>query len=240
MIMGRVSGVAIMTSEIEPALIDNLRRQHVPVVYLDLGEPGPFVSNILVDYETGIYEAVEHFSSLGHTAIGFISGPDTLRSARQRLHSFERCVARLGIRPSVDSGDMKEASGEIAAARLLALPDPPTAILAANDLMAFGALRAIRTAALRVPEDVSVIGFDDIFYASLTEPPLTTVELDRADLGKIAAGALHKLATSDAHTGAEYRVGTRLVIRQSTAEAATRIGAQRRVRPRLKRAAGAI
>jgi len=231
MIMSRVRGLAVMTSEMEPELMQKLRRHRVPVVYLDSGAVDVYASNIVVDYPQGIRQAVAHLADQGHTRIGFVSGPDTLRSARRRRSAFEQCMAELGMRPLIECGDMRQTGGEEAGKRLLQAAQPPTGILAANDLMAFGVLRAVRAAGLRVPEDISVAGFDDILFSAETEPPLTTVDLSRPRLGAVAAEALRHLISSPRHMGAEYRIGTQLITRASTGPAPR--GAERRGRPTL-------
>lgn len=215
----RVRGIAVLTSEMDPALIQNLRRHQVPVVYLDMGQADTYAANIVIDYDSGIDQAVQHLTSLGHNRIGLISGPAELRSAQQRLRAFERAAERYKLHAVVETADMRQEGGEQAAARLLQASEPPTGIIAANDLMAFGALRAIHGAGLRVPEDVSVVGFDNILFSAVTHPPLTTVEVSRTELGVIAAEALRRISSSSNHMGAEYRLKTTLVVRESTGPA---------------------
>ena len=217
MLAERVRGVAVMTSEMDEMLIERLRRAQVPVVYFERGEADAYASNIVVDYQSGIRAAVEHLWDLGHRRLGFISAPPTLRSTRQRREVFERSLARLGARARVEIGDMRQSGGQEAARRLLAGAEPVTAIMASNDLMAFGALQAINSAGLRVPEEVSLIGFDNVMFSALTQPPLTTVELSRQQLGELAVQALRNIAAAPSHQGQQYKVRTRLIVRESTA-----------------------
>jgi DNA-binding LacI/PurR family transcriptional regulator len=220
----KVEGVAIMTSEMDQPLIDQLVRRKVPTVFLDVGSVHALISNIQVDYASGIKEAVQHLLDLGHTRIGFISGPLSLKSACIRRTAFLECLTRTGILEDeqlVTEGDHTIDGGLDAMTRLLESTKPPTAVLASNDLTAIGALRAVRSKGRRVPEDVSVIGFDDIHFAEFTEPPLTTVALSRRELADKAIRALLQHiepdeAGSAAH-GAEYTVTPVLVVRQSTA-----------------------
>jgi LacI family transcriptional regulator len=223
----KVEGVAIMTSEMDQPLIDQLVRRKVPTVFLDVGSVHAFISNIQVDYASGINQAVEHLLHLGHSRIGFISGPLGLKSARIRRTAFLECLAGTGILEDehlVTEGDHTIDGGLDAMARLLESRTPPTAVLASNDLTAIGALRAVRRKGWRVPEDVSVIGFDDIHFAEFTEPPLTTVALSRRELAEKAIRALlqHIEPQEPGNTahGAEYTVTPVLVVRQSTANPA--------------------
>ncbi len=221
MIERTVDGVAIMTSEIDRALTDQLASRNVPLVFLDVGKVRMGVSNIKVDYAGGIAEAVDHLCRLGHTRIAFISGPMTLKSARERRAAFVECLRQAGREELVAEGNHKVDGGVKAIEELLSLRNPPTAILTSNDLTAIGALHGIREAGLRVPGDISVVGFDDIAMAEFTEPPLTTVRLLRTELARISCCALLRSIAENGE-GAEFRMGTHLVIRESTAEAVER------------------
>ncbi len=219
----KVEGVAIMTSEMDQPLIDQLERRKVPTVFLDVGSVRSLISNIRVDYAAGINQAVEHLLGLGHRRIGFISGPLGLTSARVRRSAFLECLAHAGVLKDeglVEEGDHTIDGGLEAMTRLLDSRHPPTAVLASNDLTAIGALRAVRRKGWSVPDDVSVIGFDDIHFAEFTEPPLTTVALSRRELAEKAIYALLQHLDPEqpgepAH-GAEYTVTPALVVRDST------------------------
>ncbi len=229
MLERKVDGVAIMTSELEKHLIDELDRRNVPMVFLDVGSVRTNISNIRVDYAQGINEAVEHLLALGHRRIGFLAGPPDLKSARIRRTAFLRGLARFGVPEDeqlVETGNHKIDGGLQAMTRLLALQEPPTAVLASNDLTALGAMRAVRRAGLRVPEDVSIIGFDDILLSEFTEPPLTTVRLPRTTLAERTFEALVShlgvRAGESPKRGAEYEITTELIVRSSTAPVRTR------------------
>lgn len=224
MLERKVDGVAIMTSELEEHLIDELDRRSIPMVFLDVGPVRENISNIRVDYAVGINQAVDHLLELRHRRIGFIAGPAELKSARVRRSAFLRGLARSGIGEEqrfIETGNHRIDGGFEAMGRLLSLPEPPTAVLTSNDLTAIGALRAVRLANLRVPEDVSIIGFDDIQFAQFTEPPLTTVRLPRAELAERVFEALVSHINGKPgelpKSGAEYVVRTELVLRGSTA-----------------------
>lgn len=220
MIERQVDAVAIITSEIEPHLIEELSRRKLPIVFLDVGKLKPLISNISVDYAKGIREAVQHIVSLGHKRIGFISGPHTLKSARTRRAAFLKCISDCGIKEQrriVVEANHKVDGGDTAMTHLLSLSDPPTAVLASNDLTAIGAMRAINRAALHVPEDISLVGFDDIELSQCTQPPLTTIRLSRVELGQKAFDALYRFLEGQSGSGEEITVSTTLVLRQSTA-----------------------
>ncbi len=215
----KVDGVAVMTSEMDEKLISQLAKRQIPTVFLDTGKVRHLVSNIKVDYGMGIREAVDHLFQLGHRRIGFISGPSYLRSASTRRSAFLKWFKHYDLLMDerlVESGNHKMDGGDAAMRRLLSLSPRPTAVVASNDLTAFGALRAISGAGLRVPEDISVIGFDDIELCQVTRPLLTTIRLSRRELGEKAFEALHTIIRGTSKKGHEYRVDTRLVVRNST------------------------
>jgi DNA-binding LacI/PurR family transcriptional regulator len=143
-----------------------------------------------------------------------------LNSARTRRTAFLKCIEVCGVgerQRSVVEGNHKIDGGEVAMTKLLSLPKPPTAVLTSNDLTAIGALRAITRVGLRVPEDISVVGFDDIELSQFTQPPLTTIRLSRDELGRKAFDLLYETVQGKQRTGQEIRVSTTLVLRESTA-----------------------
>jgi DNA-binding LacI/PurR family transcriptional regulator len=216
----QVVGVALMTSELDASLVDELARRHVSVVFLDLDAPGVNMSNLCIEYERGIDEAVGHLAALGHERIAFVAGPRHLRSAAKRHEAFGQSFRRYlpGAPPPVFvEGDFKFEGGRLAARELLARPTLPTAIMTANDMMAFGVLHECLAAGLRVPEDVSLVGFDDVAFATISQPPLTTVCLPRAELGRLAVEALLATIEHPERKGVELRVPTFLIERGSTA-----------------------
>ena len=219
MLERNVDGVAIMTSEMDEMLIAQLEKRRIPIVFLDTGKVRDRISNIKVDYEQGFREAVEYLVHLGHKWIGFISGPLNLRSARVRQEAFLKWLHHFGL-PSdedlIQTGNHRIDGGEAAMERLLALPQRPTAVLSSNDLTAIGALRAMYKAHLRVPGDISVIGFDDIDMSEFTQPALCTIRLSRAELAEKALDALLRVIRGKSRKGHEYHVETHLVVRGST------------------------
>lgn len=218
----KIAGVALMTSELDLALIDELARKQVSVVFLDLGSAGERMSNLIVDYEMGIDEAIEHLVSLGHRDIAYVGGPSRLRSAARRLQAFQTSVDRRlpGAGPfAIFEGDFQLEGGSRVAREILAADELPTAVVVANDLMALGVMREFHAAGLRIPDDVSIIGFDDIAFAALADPPLTTVCLPRTELGRKAVEALMQTIERPDKRGVEIHVPTYLVTRGSTSAA---------------------
>ncbi|HSM79566.1 MAG TPA: LacI family DNA-binding transcriptional regulator [Bryobacteraceae bacterium] len=215
----QVPGFAVLTSQIEPSVIDMLTRQKIAAVYLDLGSVGKYISNIVIDYEHGVAEALEHLSALGHRKIGYIGGPLNLPSARRRKQAFLETATRLGVEPQgmIDS-DFTVAGGYFACSKLLK-SSSVTAIMAGNDLTAIGVLHRAYDGGMAVPSDLSVVGFDDILFSKFTQPALTTVALPRMEIGRVAFRALSMMLASPDRDGQEFRVGTQLVVRQSTAAA---------------------
>jgi len=213
----QVPGVAVLTSQIDPSVMATLARQEICAVYLDLGRVAPYVSNIAVDYEQGIVRALEHVRELGHTCVGFIGGSPNLVSAQRRRKAFLTGAEKTGpIRTQIIDSDFSVQGGYFACSKLLG-SFPATAILAANDLMAIGAMHCAYDRKIRVPEDLAIVGFDDVSFAQFTQPALTTVAVPLEEIGRVAFEALWTMMTDPEHAGSEYRVQTNLIIRQSTA-----------------------
>ncbi len=219
MLQRKVDGVAIMTSEMDNRLITEFQSRDIPLVFLDTGTVEKLTSNIVVDYAAGIDAAVEHMVGLGHAAIAFIAGPAVLRSARVRREAFAAGLQRTGIHAGlIEEGNHQVDGGHAAMARLLGGKTRPTAVLASNDMTAIGALGAIHERGLRVPEDISIVGFDDIQISAFTQPALTTVRLSREEIARVAFRALFSVR-QERGKGGEYRVATSLVLRSSTGAA---------------------
>jgi DNA-binding LacI/PurR family transcriptional regulator len=219
MLQRKVDGVAIMTSEMDEHLIDELSSRSIPLVFLDTGTPQKGISNIAIDYASGIDAAVEHLSALGHTSIGFISGPMTLTSARVRRRAFMQSLKRKGLyldRKLIEEGNHRMDGGHDAMNRLLAKDSRPTAVLTSNDMTAIGAIGALSEHGLKVPRDISMIGFDDIELSAFTQPALTTVRLSRPEIARVAFRALYNAREDASAKGAEYTIQPVLIERKST------------------------
>jgi len=217
-------GVILVTSDLEPPLAAELRRLDVPMVVVDpAGVPSLDVPTIGATNWAGGISATEHLISLGHRRIGFIAGPPRLLCSRARLDGYRAALEAADI-PLVDElirqGDFYHESGFKGGSALLKLDQPPTAIFAASDQMAFGVYEAVRRFGLRVPDDVSVVGFDDLPEARWASPPLTTVRQPLAEMGMLAARTVLRLAQGEEIESPRVELATDLVVRDSSAAAA--------------------
>jgi len=212
----QVPGAAFMTSQVDAPVREALARRGICGVYLEHDISGERISNIAIDYRFGIAEAVRHLAELGHRSVGFISGPAHGSAARRRKTAFLENTEAAGMEArSVDS-DYTVQGGYFSCARLLNGFNA-TAVVAANDLMAIGAMHSAYDRQVRVPTDLSIVGFDDITFAQFTQPALTTINVPRLEIGRLAFQALQSLIADPQAEGKQYEVKTALVIRQTTA-----------------------
>ena len=214
-------GVVLVTSALEPTLHEELRILGVPLVVVDpAGSPALDVPTIGAANWSGGMAATGHLLSLGHRRIGMITGPARLLCSRARLDGYRAALEGSGIaldESLVVPGDFRPESGFAGCTTLLELPDPPTAVFAAGDRMALGAIEALRGRGLRVPEDMSVVGFDDLPEVRWSAPPLTTVRQPLADMGKLAVRTVLRLTRDEQPDSPRVELGTDLVVRASTA-----------------------
>jgi len=222
MLQRNVDGVAVMTFGIEEDLVQKLVEREFPLVFVDAGPDLPNIRVLKVNYGEGIRQAVQHLAALGHRNIAFLTGPLHLRSAMARRDAFLKSMAELGLRVPVEhlaEGDHTMEGGIGAMEKLIALAELPTAVLCSNDMTAIGALHALYRTTHQVPQDVSVVGFDDIHLAQFMLPPLTTVQMSCKDLAAAAVEALRAGIEKDNPRAAktEWQIPTRLVVRQSSA-----------------------
>lgn len=219
LIENKSPGVAVMTSRVDPVMARRLAERGVVSVFLDADGPGPRRSNIRLDYARGAGEAVRYLHTLGHRRFALIAGPQARASHAAYREAVEGALRKLGLKLQVIAGENDAESGAAAAARLLTGENLPTAVLCSNDVTALGAMRAFFKCGLRVPEDVSVVGADDIPFAALAHPPLTTVRIPRERLGALALEILQDMLNSRRVAGTETILPTDLVIRESTGPA---------------------
>jgi LacI family transcriptional regulator len=182
----------------------------------------PKASTIVLDYSTGIHAAIRHLSDLGHRGIAFLAGPHGLHSAVTRENEFRAAMQAAGLPTQqkwVIECDHTLKGGVAGFEQLTKLATCPTAIVCSNDMTAIGVLRAAYMDGLHVPQDLSVVGLDDIDFAEFTLPPLTTIRLSRVDLARAAFDALHMQAEDprNPQMQREFLVSTSLVVRGSTA-----------------------
>ncbi len=216
----KVRGVAIMTSEISLRLIHELARRQIAVTFLDLAPVQGYVSNLRIDYFSGIEQIVKYLHKNGHKRIAFVAGRPGLKSNVARLQAYEQCMAAVGLEPGpVLHGDLKFEGGLSAGSAIAKLSPLPSAVIAVNDLTAVGVIKGLLRAGLRVPEDVSVTGFDKTRLAEYSNPTITTVDIHRDLLGKMAADALHELSCSSNPEGREYQIPAELILGESSGPA---------------------
>jgi LacI family transcriptional regulator len=221
MIEGRVDGVAILTFGMEDELLEHLRFRNLPLVFVDVGPKAPRVSNIRVDYAHGIRQAVQHLAAMRHERIGFVTGPLRLRSAVARRDAFEASMREIGLQVRTEfivEGDHRLEGGKLALQKLSKLREQPTALMCSNDMTAIGVMRQAFDLGIGVPQELSVIGFDDTRLADFMIPPLTTIQMSQAELATLAFNALLKEVKRDAPApnGTEFVLKTQLILRSST------------------------
>ncbi len=223
MLERKVEGVAVMTFGGERPLLDQIAKRRIPLVFIDVGPQRPGISVLKVDYHRGIQQGVQHLTDLGHQRIAFISGPMNLHSAQSRSAAFSTSMNLCGLTAMshwIIEGDHTMESGIAGMERLLADTSGPrpTAIMCSNDMTAIGVMHALYRAGLRVPDDISVIGFDDIHIAEVTIPPLTTVQMSRFELARAAVTALRAQVEQSIELPPrrEYEIQTELIQREST------------------------
>ncbi|NLG84894.1 MAG: LacI family transcriptional regulator [Firmicutes bacterium] len=191
---GKVDGLIIVGSHLgdKSTLLEMIARG-LPISLIERSFSDPSIPCVVSDNKTGARLAVEHLLSLGHRRIGFITGNLHYQTAIERLEGYKETLSQHGI-PIEDEliafGDFEHKSGYEAMRQLLALPMPPTAVFASNDMMAIGAIQAIGEAGLSVPNDVAVVGYDDITFASMVHPQLTTIRQPLYEMGALAAQGL--------------------------------------------------
>ena len=215
-----VDGCALIGLEPDDPEVRRLARAGIPLVGIDMDLDGPAVEVVMSDSEGGAAAAVRHLHALGHRRIATITGMLDSRPGADRLRGYRAAVQSEGLAfrdDYVTYGDFYAESGREATERLLELPERPSAIFAASDLMAIGAIRAAAEVGLRVPEDLSIVGFDDIQLAPHVNPPLTTMRQDKLGLGSAAGEALIARVAGDTDRSPLRTLEVELIVRGSTA-----------------------
>jgi len=215
---GAVDGLALV---IPPGMLDSIGRlakRGVPVVVIDDRGHHPEFPSVATTNVEGGRTAARHLVELGRRCVAMVNGPLDYGCNRERLEGYRSALQQAGLPYDprlVASGDFTEGGGAATMAALLESAPRLDAIFAANDLMAFGAMRALRSARRRVPEDVAVVGFDDLPAAALTHPPLTTVRQPLYEMGRTAAAMVMSAARGEAFQG-RVELPTSLVVRESS------------------------
>jgi LacI family transcriptional regulator len=221
LIAGGRHGAIVVLSRLTAADQRALGRSRIPVVVIDpIDLPGPDVPSVGATNWAGGLEATEHLLALGHRRIAVIGGPADYLCNRARIDGYRAALERAGLTVDpalVRHGNFHHDGGFEQARALLELPDRPTAVFAGSDEQAFGVIEAARVAGLSVPEDLSVVGFDDLPMARWSSPPLTTVRQPLSDMGRMAGRVLHELIANRRLDSHRLELATQLVTRASTA-----------------------
>ncbi len=217
----RVDGIIVTSSRVSALYLPLLSEMMVPIVLLNDQHPGAFVHSVMIRNLEGSRAAASHLIELGHRRIAYIGDEVGYQSDTERCAGYREALDAAGIGAVPDlmvQGDGKPEAALRAMDRLLALAEPPTAVCCYNDLTALGAMQSIRLHGLRVPEEISVVGFDDLFFASYTQPPLTTLRQPMRRMGKLAMESLFRLMSGDP-SEIRIKVEAELIVRESTAQA---------------------
>ena len=220
----RVDGIIVTSSRVGAMHVPLMERMHVPVVLLNNQHPSDFAHSVLIDNVQASMDATRFLVLLGHRRIAYLGDRFGHQSDTERFTGYRRAMeeAGLGFAPElVAHGDGKPEGGEQAMAHLLDLPNRPTAVFCYNDMSALGALPQIRAHGLKVPDDVSVVGFDDLYFCQYLDPPLTTVRQPLRQMGRMAMETLLHIFDGQ-HSTYNIKVEGQLIVRQSTAPRADR------------------
>jgi LacI family transcriptional regulator len=217
-----LSGVVILGGgDIGMSIIEQVLQERLPAVLVDTDTHKPLIDSIMPDYVNGASEATRYLIDKGYRRIAFIQGSMKYRSLVERFHGYVAGLVDAGlpvdpalIQPSISSGVPNKGYREMKA--LIASGTPFDAVVCASDRTALNALDALREARIRVPQDIALIGFDNVAQASHTTPPLTTVEVRKSEMGAIAIDLLHShITTLNAHRPIRILVPTQLIVRES-------------------------
>jgi LacI family transcriptional regulator len=218
-------GVILVNSDLTTTVYTELQRLSIPIVVVDpVGGAAFDVPTVGATNWAGGRAATEHLTSLGHRRIGLITGPKNLLCSRARLDGYRAAMEEAGAEVDealIRQGDFMHETGFAGGTALLSLPEPPTAIFACNDTMALGVFEAARRRGLRIPQDLSVVGFDDLPESRWSPPPLTTIRQPLAEMGGLAARTALRLSRGEVIDLPRIELATELIVRESTARVRT-------------------
>lgn len=220
MLMRQVDGAILVSSEFDTAVAEPLLLRQIPLVTVDRRTVQIGCSDVSIDYERGFVEAVQHLKDLGHQRIGYIGGTKGPYTSEVRANAFEQAIRGSGLvyHPELTrSGNYQVTGGEASILSLMKLASPPTAIINANDLTALGATLGLHRLGGVVPQDLSIVGIDDLFLSEVVQPPLTTIRIPRKRLATACLQAMNYTKQNLKRIGTQLSVPTELVVRESTA-----------------------
>ncbi|HUR06776.1 MAG TPA: LacI family DNA-binding transcriptional regulator [Nonomuraea sp.] len=217
----RTDGVVVVASKLSTGVQAQLSSRSLPFVVVDPeGEPAPGVVSVGATNWHGGLAATRHLLELGHRRIAMISGPADMLCSQARVDGYRAALETAGLEVDptlIRRGTFLVDSGHDQGHALLSLPDPPTAIFAGSDLMAFGVFEAARQRGLRVPEDLSVVGFDDLPLSKSAWPPLTTVRQPLQEMAALATRTVLAMKRGEPPESRRVELATDLIVRESTA-----------------------
>lgn len=215
----RIDGIIVTSSRVGALYVPLLSEMMVPIVLVNDQYPGDFVHSVMIRNHVGMQSAAEHMIALGHRRIAYIGDRFGYQSDTERLAGYHAALGAAGLTTPAEyvvHGDGGAEGAMRAMEQLLAVAAAPTAVCCYNDMTALGAMRCLRSRGLRVPGDISITGFDDLFFAAYTDPPLTTIRQPMRRMGHMAMESLLKLMEGK-ESVAQVHIEAELVVRQSTA-----------------------
>jgi LacI family transcriptional regulator len=221
LIKRKIDGIIVASSQVDSSVIDQLIDTDVNFVLVDWCKRNIKADSLYFDYKVGISEAISHLYSLGHRNICFISGPKKLKTAEIRMRNFIDTVKSYRgkkINYKILEGNHKIEGGYDAGKKILKEKNLPTAVVCSNDLTAAGAMKAFQSERVKIPDDISIIGLDNIVLTEIVSPTLTTIELERYEIGKTAMEMLLNRIKNKDLPKQTCIFKTRLIIRESTAK----------------------
>jgi len=217
----RVDGIIVTSSRVGARYLPLMEKMRVPVVLLNNQHPSEFAHSVIIDNVEASLAATRHLLQLGHRRIAYLGDRFGYQSDTERFAGYRRAVEAAGLEFApelVVHGDGRPEGGEQAIEQLLALAKPPTAVFCYNDMSAVGVMRQVRARDLRIPDDLSVVGFDDLYLSEYLQPPLTTVRQPMHQMGRMAMETLLRIMNGEDCTQIQ-RVAGELIVRESTARA---------------------
>jgi LacI family transcriptional regulator len=214
-----IDGVVMVVPFDYEVIVRDLKERELPYVIIDHHNGTENEPSVTATNRRGVSDAMRHLLALGHRRIGFITGHMEIACSHDRLLGYRDTLAEVDLPFDPDlvrEGDFSQPVGFQQAQKLLQLSEPPTAIIASNDAMAFGVMDAAKAAGLTIGRDISIVGFDDIFMASQTYPPLTTIRQPLSDMGKTALEMLLAILDERTVLSLQRELPTELIIREST------------------------
>ncbi|MFH8514622.1 LacI family DNA-binding transcriptional regulator [Streptomyces gelaticus] len=215
----RIDGLLVSPADGDSPLMSDVARAGTPMVFVDRWMPGVDVPVVRADGRLAIRDLVAHLHALGRRRLAIIAGPAATTTGNERVQAFREALRAHALAlpdAYIGQGDFQADSGRRVTERFLALPEPPEVVFAADNLMALGALDAIRAAGLRVPQDIGLAAFDDIPWFVHTDPPITAIAQPTGELGRAAVRALVDIV--EGRSPQSVTLPARLVVRRSCGE----------------------